>query len=318
MLNLQLTGASAGSGMVNSPSLELGQKQKSSEEVAVSGQGPEKLADMKLNRNTSKRMSVIKGETEPEIVFCGNTEVDLLTLRTAHLASMSDIKEKLRMYEIALNRAAKSVRDIETKLGIKQTGVSSIARSGRFVVEKPNRPIIGKVAVPDIMGIDKLAPANQKKLIATELIYTKIPVGIRLLGMKISDGQKCIAGEGDEQKFFAACQKEEGEETKKGEEQPKLGASDKIIMEAKQKKKKLPKDIKRIEVQFQQSEAYIFQIRFFQRDGSQIKIGGSDIWNAGRTEVFTLESDEVLLGAEFDHTEKHTVGVTWIKWNPGQ
>ena len=50
---------------------------------------------------------------------------------------MAEIKEKLRMYEIALNRAAKSVRDIEIELKIKQTGVSSIARSGRFVVAQP-------------------------------------------------------------------------------------------------------------------------------------------------------------------------------------
>ena len=53
------------------------------------------------------------------------------------------------------------------------------------------------------------------------------------------------------------------------------------------------------------------------RDGSKFKIGGNDYWNAGRIESFSLEPEEVLLGAEFDHTEKHTVGVTWIKWNPG-
>jgi hypothetical protein len=52
------------------------------------------------------------------------------------------------------------------------------------------------------------------------------------------------------------------------------------------------------------------------RDGSKFKLGGTDYWNAGRVETFNLADDEVLLGCELDHTEKCTVGVTWIKWCP--
>lgn len=46
---------------------------------------------------------------------------------------MKEVKERLKSYEIALNRASKSIRDIELKLGIKQIGISSIARSQQMI-----------------------------------------------------------------------------------------------------------------------------------------------------------------------------------------
>lgn len=132
-----------------------------------------------------------------------------------------------------------------------------------------------------MMGMNKMTPASVKQLIASEILYSKINVGVRVLGIVLSDGQTVQGG---------------SEEAKK--------------------RRKLPGNIKKIEVIFQQSEAFIFQIRFYCKDNAKFKIGGNDYWNAGRMETFELANDEVLLGAEFDHTEKHTVGVTWIKWCP--
>ena len=49
---------------------------------------------------------------------------------------MTELAEKLQSFEIALNRATKSIRDIELKLNIKQTGISSIARSQQMICQK--------------------------------------------------------------------------------------------------------------------------------------------------------------------------------------
>ena len=126
-----------------------------------------------------------------------------------------------------------------------------------------------------------MKPAMRKQTIATEITYAKIDVCLRVMGLTTNNGETCKGGD------------------------------DPIV-----KTRKLPADIKKIEVIFQQSEAFIFQIRFYCRDNSKFKIGGTDYWNAGRVETFTLADDEVLLGCELDHTQQHTVGITWIKWCP--
>jgi len=143
--------------------------------------------------------------------------------------------------------------------------------------------MVGKISAPYIPGLDKMKPANRKQMIATEIQYSKLEggIGLTVLGLTINNGENCQGG-----------------------------------LSPIEKKRKLPADIKKIEVIFQLSEVFIFQIRFFCRDGSKFKIGGTDYWNAGRVETFNFADDEVLLGCEFDHTEKYTVGVTWIKWCP--
>lgn len=59
------------------------------------------------------------------------SEIDKLKLK--HAEEMKEVKDRLKSYEIALNRASKSIRDIELKLGIKQIGISSIARSLQMI-----------------------------------------------------------------------------------------------------------------------------------------------------------------------------------------
>jgi hypothetical protein len=109
-------------------------------------------------------------------------------LKKQHAEEIKETNERLKAYEIALNRANKSIRDIELKLGIKQIGISSIARSQQMLAQKPFKPIVGKISVPDIMALNKKNPAEVKKLIVTEIAYTKINVGIRVLGITLIDG----------------------------------------------------------------------------------------------------------------------------------
>ena len=119
-------------------------------------------------RHTTKAARVYPLEQDafnPEPI----TEFDLF--RKMQQEEMKETKEKLRSYETALNRASKSIRDIELKLGIKQIGISSIGRSKQYIAQKPVKPLVGKVSVPDIMGMEKLPPKKANEMIATEISF---------------------------------------------------------------------------------------------------------------------------------------------------
>jgi hypothetical protein len=59
---------------------------------------------------------------------------------------------------------------------------------------KPLKPLAGKVSIPDLMALNKKNPAEVKLLIVTALSFSKINVGIRSMGITLSDGQTCSGG----------------------------------------------------------------------------------------------------------------------------
>ena len=54
---------------------------------------------------------------------------------------------------------------------------------------------MGKVSVPNIAGLDKMKPAMRKQTIATEITYAKIDVCLRVMGLTTNNGETCKGGD---------------------------------------------------------------------------------------------------------------------------
>lgn len=74
----------------------------------------------------STKMTSVVSEIEQDCIFPGDGSSE-------NTNELKEVKDKLNAFGIAMNRATKSIRDIELKLNIKQTGISSIARSAQFL-----------------------------------------------------------------------------------------------------------------------------------------------------------------------------------------
>ena len=82
------------------------------------------------------------------------------------------------------------------------------------------------------------------------------------------------------------------------------------------------KKITRVECIIHRRESAIAQINFYSGLETLVKVGYSDpivMKHGGRVELFDIDDDEQLIGAELNHGdyknngEDHFLGVTWIK-----
>ena len=73
-------------------------------------------------------------------------------------------------------------------------------------------------------------------------------------------------------------------------------------------------NIKAIETVIQKCEEAIHHFTFTFRDGTTITVGGTDPdYPPGRSNTFTIQDDERLLGAQMTHGAYHIYGITWLK-----
>lgn len=81
----------------------------------------------------------------------------------------------------------------------------------------------------------------------------------------------------------------------------------------------LPRELKKVEVFFQNNEKYLYNIKFHARDGREISLRQGGENGPGRVETLEFAPNEHLLSCELDyqwpgHGCTDIVGVTWIKW----
>ena len=81
----------------------------------------------------------------------------------------------------------------------------------------------------------------------------------------------------------------------------------------------IPKELKKIEVIFFSSENYLYNIKFYTRDGREISLTQGLAHGPGRVETVEFEENEHLLSCELytrmpPHGILDIVGITWIKW----
>lgn len=81
----------------------------------------------------------------------------------------------------------------------------------------------------------------------------------------------------------------------------------------------IPKELKKIEVSFFHDERYIYNMKFFARDGQEFALSYGGFNGPGRVETVEFAENEHLLSCELDymlpdHGCTEFIGVTWIKW----
>ena len=82
------------------------------------------------------------------------------------------------------------------------------------------------------------------------------------------------------------------------------------------KKVVLDKPLLKIVTRVTKDEWFLYSIEFYFRDGTYERMGIEYPEYAGRVETLDFKEGEQLLGCEFHHRGKYTLGMTWIKWNP--
>jgi len=87
------------------------------------------------------------------------------------------------------------------------------------------------------------------------------------------------------------------------------------------KRMAIPKELKKIDVIFFHNESYIYNIKFYAKNGEEFSMRDGGNHGPGRVETVEFAHNQHLLSCEFDYSLNHhdglteITGITWIKWS---